>query len=306
MIGIVLNPVAGGGKALKKLPEIKNFFRSLKVPFELRISKMKGECLAIARYFAEKGYSAVVAAGGDGTVNEVGQPLVGTKTAISVIPLGTGNDYFKALFCKLNWKDIICQGLIQRVVARVDVGFLKCRGLERHFFNGMGIGIDSQVLYNLEKMSFLRFFGEDVIYLASIIKSFLRYRPPEFVVTAKDFYRKGRFFFFNIGCGQFLAGGLKLFPRANFRDGLLDLSLIERVSFLKLLFKIPKVFHGRHLGEKEVFYRQISEAKVHVDGPFALQMDGELVEGCGGWLHIVSVPQSLNVLGYSGAKDPAC
>ncbi len=130
MIGIVLNPVAGGGKALKKLPEIKNFFRTLKVSFELRVSKVKGECLAIARYFAEKGYSAVVAAGGDGTVNEVGQSLVHTKTAISVIPLGTGNDYFKALFGKFNWKDIIRRGLIQRVVTRIDVGFLKCRGLE--------------------------------------------------------------------------------------------------------------------------------------------------------------------------------
>jgi len=299
MIGIVLNPAAGGGKALKKLPEIKDFFRSLRVPFELKISKIKGECLSIARYFAEKEYSAVVAAGGDGTVNEVGQSLVHTRTAISVIPLGTGNDYFKALFGHLNWKDVIRRGLIHEVITRIDVGLFKCRGLERYFFNGMGIGFDSQVLSNLEKMSFLRLLGGDVIYLASIIKSFLRYKPPEFIVTAKDLYRKGRFFFFNIGCGQFLAGGLKLFPRANFRDGLLDLSLIEKVSLLKLLFKIPKVFQGRHLGEKEVFYVQVSEAEVHVDGPFALQMDGELIRGCEGSLRVVSVPQSLNVLGYS-------
>ena len=298
MIGIVLNPAAGGGKALKKLPEIKSFFRSLKVPFQLKISKKRGDCLAIARYFTAKGYDTVVAAGGDGTVNEIGQSLVRTKTAISVIPLGTGNDYFKAPFGNLNWKDVIFRGLIQKVITKIDVGLLRCRSLERYFFNGMGIGFDSQVLSNLEKMSFFRLFGGDALYIASILKSFLRYRPPEFTVTSRGLFKRGRFFFLNIGCGQFLAGGLRLFPRADLRDGLLDLSLIEKVSFLKLLFKIPKVLKGRHLGEKEVFYRQVREAEVLVDGPFALQMDGELIRGCEDSLRIVSIPQSLSVLGY--------
>ncbi len=276
MIAVVLNPVAGGGRAIHFKDKIKKFLESHSIRYKLYLTKYQGEAVKLAYYLVKRGIDLLIAAGGDGTVNEVGQALVNTDIALFTIPLGTGNDYYKALFGKEDWREILLEAL-KGNFKKVDVGLIKWRGGERYFFNGLGFGFDFQVLNAVSRFRKWKFLKGDLLYFVAVLKTFMGFEAMDFEIRLDTTAEMGKYMLVNIGCGQFLGGGFRLFPKADLNDGLLDISLIREVGIMKFLAKFPRVLKGVHIGEKEVSYFQAKEVLIKSSEFLNLQVDGEVL-----------------------------
>src|SRR4051812_44543767 len=90
-IRFIVNPVSGAGKNKLLIPVIENYIDRKIFDFEIALTEFAGHGTILAKDAAEKNYDAVIAVGGDGSVNEIGKALVHTKTSIGIVPTGSGN-----------------------------------------------------------------------------------------------------------------------------------------------------------------------------------------------------------------------
>ncbi len=275
-VGIVLNPVAGRGAAHKRLPDLKDHLKSKGVEFEVFLTQHPGHGTEIARELSKRSdIYAVMAAGGDGTLNEVAWGLLGTEKPLFVIPFGTGNDYSKAVHDEdRDWKKVIDSVIEHHSVERVDVCMVDDGTRARPFFNGFGMGFDAHVASVIRKIPLLK---GDLLYVAGVIKSFFSFTPPHLTIETGNRVLSQEFHVCGVGCGQFMGGGFHLFPHAVLDDGLIDIDLIKKVKPHVFLKKMWLVLKGAHLNEPEVIYFQTPH-KIHIvsDRPVFYHLDGEV------------------------------
>ena len=139
----IVNPVAGKGRALKAMEKIAQKLSSLGAKVEQRLTKGVGDATRLAAEAAKEGWPLVVAVGGDGTVCEVAQGLIGTDAVMGIAPGGTGNDYCRALGMHRKKTDVV-KTLATGVVRTID-----CMQVDE--FVGLNIstvGFDSDVVKN--------------------------------------------------------------------------------------------------------------------------------------------------------------
>ncbi len=276
MIALIVNPISGKGKALKRLPEIAEYLKRNNESFDVFISQYKGEALKIAKEIVEaRKYDKVIVAGGDGTINEVSQHLVGTDIPLLPLPLGTGNDFVKYIYPFQKFDTILEKRLSSNKVLEVDVGVVESQGFKRFFVNGMGIGFDSVVLNNMKKIKLLK---GDFLYTSAVLWTFITYKGMDLIVSIEEGGNSfsGKFLLFNVGNGQYLGGGFRLFPKASLKDGLLDVSIIGPLRPMRFFTNFYKAFKGKHIYLPEVTYFKTDKLKISSDKTFSFQLDGEL------------------------------
>lgn len=272
--GIVVNANAGRGKTLRLLPTLKKELEKNGIAHTLKITYSPDELNGVFDRFSEIGIKAIMSVGGDGTANNLAPFLLKRDLPLLVIPMGTGNDYARSLYGEIDW----CQ-LIKRIgekkykVELVDTGILETENRKKVFLNGMGIGIDGEVVQKIEDIPFLT---GDLLYLAGLFRAFLSYRPRKVRIHSGDSDFSKRALLLTIGIGKYLGGNFLLHPKAELQDGLFDVSFIESLSFLKILFKLPLVTKGKHTREKEVHYFKAKSLSFEAESPLYLHTDGEL------------------------------
>lgn len=275
-LGIILNPAAGRGTALKKLPDLEKHLKGRGVSYELHLTERPGHARELASQLAERDdVFSVVAAGGDGTVNEVGWGLLHKNKPLFVIPFGTGNDYSKAVHDEdRDWKKVIDKVLKTRKIKFVDVCMVEEEHQTRPVFNGFGMGFDAHVASIIRKIPLLK---GDLLYIVGVIKSFFSFTPPHLTIRTGKKILSEQFHICSVGCGQFMGGGFHLFPHASLTDGLIDIDLIRKVKTSVFLKKMWLVLKGTHLNEPEVIYFQTPD-DVHIvsDRPVYYHLDGEV------------------------------
>ncbi len=294
MIAIIVNPVSGKGRALSRLPEIIEYLNRNNESFDVFISQYKGEALKIAKEIVASGkYDKVIVAGGDGTINEVSQHLVGTDIPLLPLPLGTGNDFVKYIYPFQKFNTILEKRLSSSGVVEVDVGVVESQGFKRFFVNGMGIGFDSVVLDNMKKIKLLK---GDFLYTSAVLWTFITFKGTELTVNeGEDNSFCGKFLLFNVGNGQYLGGGFRLFPKASLKDGLLDVSIIGPLRPMRFFTNFYKAFKGRHVYLPEVTYFKTEKLNIKSDKPFSFQLDGELFSNFKE-IKVSSMPNALKVV----------
>ena len=123
---VILNPIAGRGAGARLAPQIVDSLRAHGLDFDLVMTEAEGQATALARVAAEQGQDVVVAAGGDGTTNEVINGLIQGNggpdgTALGVLPVGTGNDFAFGAGIPLNLEEA-CQVVARGTSRLVDIG----------------------------------------------------------------------------------------------------------------------------------------------------------------------------------------
>ena len=103
---IIANPVAGKGKAIALIDQVRLMLQERKAEFDFELTKAPGHAADIARSAAERGWEVVVSLGGDGTISEVISGLVGTESTLGIISCGRGNDIARSLGCRFRVRDI--------------------------------------------------------------------------------------------------------------------------------------------------------------------------------------------------------
>lgn len=240
----------------------------------------------------------VIAVGGDGTVHEVGNGLVGGKAAFGVLPLGSGNDFVKMLASPREPDQAVAY-FQQAAVRRCDVGHVAIfrqggHVEEHHFINGLGIGLEAIVANSARRARYLKGFSR---YLAAALWHLTTYRPPHMQVSMGAERFESRQFLIAIGNGCCAGGRFRLTPDAGIDDGLLDICRVETLSRLRLLRILPSVLSGRHGRFDEIRMSQTESINVRCPAGTMVHADGEMLEQQAVEIRVRVKPGVLGVLG---------
>jgi diacylglycerol kinase (ATP) len=266
---VIFNPVADRGRAASRKEKLEEELEKLGLKPVFFLTTRPGEAMEIAHELVRKGVGIVAAAGGDGTLNEVAQALVGTKTALGIIPLGSGNDFLRSLAGEVDFPKAL-RRLREGKPTPVDVG--EANG--RFYLNSLGMGIDGQIAEDFMRWKFLR--GE-LGYLWAALYEVARFGPFELVVRtdAGEFTLPG--LMVSVMNGSHTAGGFHIAPGASLTDGALNLIAIRhypRISRVPILLKVRA---GKHLGLRGVKTALVRWVEVRTDRPLRVYVDGELL-----------------------------
>ena len=286
---LIVNLIAGQGRCKQLAPRVKEELDRRGIRYDLHYTNEPLEATDVARTGIEAGFKVIVAMGGDGTVNEVANGLVGSKATLGVIPAGTGNDFVRMIGIPADpfrALDLLTDGKDREIDLGQIVG-------SRYFVNGVGIGIDAQVTRDVLLMRRLR---GPAAYLYGAVREVFRFKP--FPVTLAGGTWKDELNCISVGIanGRYCGGGFKLAPRADVDDGLIDLAAIEDFPRLERLIRLPQARAGKHLGLPEVHYHQEKEISISSPQKLVAHVDGEPFELPKETFAIAAAPRALRVL----------
>jgi diacylglycerol kinase (ATP) len=271
MLYMIVNPSSRSGTTVKRVPEVAAALRRADLAFELAYTDGPKHAEQLAARAAERDrYSAVVIVGGDGTLNEAVNGLLGSSLPVGLIPLGTGNDWAKMLDLPPNRIDAAVARLQRMATRQVDVGIANGRA----FLNGLGCGVDAQVAVERHRPTRLRGFA---VYAVAVARALRNYRAPTMRVAWNGGGVETRTLLAAIGNGRCIGGAFWLTPDAEVDDGLLDLCLCPPLSPAKLARYIPKTLRGTHTRLPEVTMARSPHFSITTSTPIPVHLDGELL-----------------------------
>lgn len=268
-LSVILNPVADRGRAASRADELVQGLKALGIDPALLPTTRPGEATEMARELVKKRVPVIAAAGGDGTLNEVAQALVGTNTALAVIPLGSGNDFLRSLTGSVHLSAAL-RRVAQGEPKPVDVG--EANG--RFYLNSLGMGIDGQIAEDFVRWKFLR--GE-LGYLWAALYEVARFRPFALQIQSDAGSWEFQGLMVSVMNGSHTAGGFHMAPGASLTDGALNLIAIRHYPRIVRVPVLVQVRQGRHLGLKGVRAALVRWVEVRTSRPLRVYVDGELL-----------------------------
>jgi diacylglycerol kinase (ATP) len=265
---LIVNLIAGHGRCKALFPKVKAELDRRGIEYELHYTNEPQEATDVARWGIEAGFRQIVAMGGDGTVNEVVNGLLGKDALLAVIPAGTGNDFIRMLGIPADPFDAldVLTGGRERTM---DLGRVAD---DRCFVNGMGIGIDAKVARDVLEMK--RLHGA-AAYVSAAVKEVFRFKAFPVTIESSDWRLDATCLSIGVANGKYAGGGFKLAPQADVADGMIDISAIGDYSRLERLIRLPLVRAGKHPRWRKVQYRQLTEATIASPSKLIAHMDGE-------------------------------
>jgi len=283
----IVNPTAARGKAARVAEKVKDICEDRKMDFQLVYTNKSGDATEIASEARDK-FDCTVAVGGDGTINEIVNGLMGGKSKLGIVPVGSGNDFVRAMKIPLkliNAMDI----LLAMNTQAIDIG----KAGDRYFQNGLGIGFDAWVVEETIKVHKLR---GTAIYLYSVLKTIYSYKPPVVRLQYNQVNREEKFYMITVGNGISLGGGFKLTPNAIVDDGYFDLNIIRDLKKWEIYQNLLSVFAGRHIYLEQVTTDRADQLSITSEEGFAAHVDGELLSLNLKSLNIKLLPKALEVV----------
>ncbi len=256
----IVNPISGKGKTLKAVDRIKKVCEEENLDYEIYFTEYPKDATKIVRKYRFT-KNIIYSVGGDGTLNEVLNGIVGTKNLLGVIPAGSGNDFYKTL------------SKIDEEYPVIDIGKVN----DRYFINIISIGIDAEVANNVSLMK-KRKVPTNQIYNASLIYTFFKYKYKdiELSIDEKE-QKKGKCTILTICNGQVYGGGYKIAPSAKLTDGYFDVYYVEKVNKPQLPSLINMLKQGIHEKHNKVHKSQATKIKFKCDKELVCNIDGEIM-----------------------------
>jgi len=237
---------------LKKASE--EFGRS----YEIVISDTVKEALDLKDRFQET-EDIVTAIGGDGSINNILNQIVGTKNILSYIPIGTGNDFYRA-----NLEDLE-DGIRDVDIIRIN---------DRYFINVACFGIDADIA-NDEKFIHNRFIPESMRYNAGVVYHFLTYKPRKIKIECGDRVIEKELTTAVVGNAKYYGGGYKVSPYGKIDDGVMEIYLVDRLNKAKMANIILSMKNAGHLKNPALHSLTGNKVIISSDQPFGANIDGE-------------------------------
>ncbi|MCU0491054.1 MAG: diacylglycerol kinase family lipid kinase [Chloroflexaceae bacterium] len=268
---IVFNPTAGQAGALEaELNAAADVWRGRGWQVDVRPTSGPGNGTALARAAAAQHYSMVVAAGGDGTINEVINGLAGTQTALATLPLGTMNVWARELGLPLQPR-AAAAALLEWQIRPIDLG----RAGDRYFLLMAGIGIDAAITSSV-KTEEKRRLGVLAYVLRTInLVPRIRGTRTRLVIDGKTI--KGRVLWVVVGNSQLYGGLIKITHRASIDDGLLDICVIRGDGFGSALLHLVSLLRQRYNNDPEIEYYRARTVQVISSQTLPVQVDGDTI-----------------------------
>ncbi len=280
---VIVNPNAGRKKGEKDWLEIASLLHNAGIQFTNVFTEHPNHAVKLARKYVEAGFKKIIVVGGDGTLNEVvngvfTQTKYPTKDIIlSMIPVGTGNDWGRSFNIPTNYKKAI--DLIAREKTLVqDVGKVqyisKDLPKQRHFINMAGLGFDAMVARRTNKVKREGKSGP-FSYLISLFSSLINYNHKKVKITMDDAQLKADVFTMSVAICKFNGGGMMQAPNAIPDDGLFDVTVITRLSRMLVIRSVKKLYDGSFLKMPQVKTFRSQKVEIESDPIMFLETDGE-------------------------------
>ncbi len=289
---LIANPAARGAPPIERLRAAIDGIPGWDVSLET--TKAAGHATELARSAVERGCDAVIASGGDGTVNEVANGLARSDTALAVIRSGTANVWAKEARLPRD-PAAAAQLLADGETRTIDLG----RAGDRYFVNVAGIGFDAAIVQEVSG-GLKRRLGATA-YVLHGLRRMLSYRaaPAECLADGKPF--ADELYWLLLGNTRSYAGVLDIAYRAVADDGRLDAYLLRRGGPLRLLWLVPSVLFRRHDRGKNMLYRQIESLDLREPG-LPVHVDGEYIGETP--MRFQVAPGALRVIVPRGLRNP--
>ena len=259
---------------------------------DVRVTFERGDAEWIAREAAAKGVDVVVAAGGDGTLNEVVNGLDGYDTALGVVPLGTANDFARQAGIPAD-ADHAMDVILLRKPVRIDTASLN----GRRFLNVSTGGIGAEATAETPPQAKASL-GQ-LAYAISGLRKLADFEPYHAVFRSGGFVLELDFLMFAVGSGLAAGGGTMVTPHASTTDGLIDLCIVERMPRREFARTVLRLRHGEHVGEEGVHYLRFNDITIEGTRPISVNVDGEVSDATrlcyrarkkDLWVHVVHRP----------------
>src|SRR5215472_746678 len=240
-------------------------------------------------------FDAALIFGGDGTVHRYLSELYKGRVPMLVVPRGSGNDFAKALGIHNQattlraWRRF-CER--RDNVRSIDLGILTKDQATIPFCCVAGAGMDSAANAKANRMP--RWLRGSAGYLAAALQVLPSYQPADFSLSADEREIRRCGFLVAVANAHRYGRGMRIAPRAELDDGLLDVCLVGKMNRLKLLLAVPSVFFGAHLRIKQVEYLQARALRLDADRPLEVYADGEFA--CRTPVDIALIPRALSVI----------
>lgn len=268
-IAFIINPKSGTSKK-HNLPElIQESIDPVKYQITVLFTKCAGHATELARHLSTEGYDVVFAAGGDGTVNEVGRGLIGTGVPMGIIPCGSGNGLARFLNIPLKIKEAVA--LVDHAQEKlIDYGIIN----DHPFFCTCGVGFDAHIGNRFAHSTKRGFFT----YVKETISAFFYYKPKKYKVKVDGEKLKTRAFLITVANAGQYGNDAYIAPQADISDGLLDLCILTPFPKIKAFHLGIRLFNRTmdqcsyimvRKGQNIVIKRK-KEGEVHIDGEPAI------------------------------------
>lgn len=284
---LVLNPAAGRGRAAACQAKVSEYLDSQGVGVEWHLTESPGEARRIVSGLPDG--ALVVAVGGDGTVHEVAAECAGTERVMGVLPVGSGNDYVKALGVGTDLRRAL-EVVVGGVVRVVDAG--EVNGVR--FNNGLGIGFDAEVAAGVaEAPGYLGGFGGYLWSVGRLLWGLechqvrLRLGGGEEILAETILVA--------VALGTTYGARFRLAPESSLEDGVFDVVWSEELSRAEVLRLVPAVLRGTHLTHPKIHFARAAEVDVLLKQPAMAHVDGEMLPPTREFRARV-LPRSLRVL----------
>jgi YegS/Rv2252/BmrU family lipid kinase len=289
---LIYNPVARRAPKVERLREAAARVEGWEIT--LQPTDAAGHATALAANAASEGYDVVVACGGDGTVNEVANGLVGSSTAMAVVRGGTANVWAKEVSIPKDASKAL-RLLAEGETRSIDLG----RAGERYFVLMAGVGFDAAIVRDIGPVAKRRL-GAAAFIVSGLRKTF-GHRSVDVDLELDHKSLTGSMYWMLASNSRSYGGVLNIAASAKIDDGLLDVYLLRRGGLLRLLWLLPWILLGRHHRQPNVVHRTAEAVDVSTAG-LPVQIDGEYAGETP--LRFEVAPQALRVIVPRGLKSP--
>ena len=285
----VLNPFGGRGRALKLMDKLEPVLKERGVDYDICQTDAPEHATEITRE-KKSDYDVVVAFGGDGTMNEVVNGLIGSDTALGVIPLGTGNDFARS--CRMPLKfDAAVENLLTGHPKKIDLGVFNG---DKYFANVVGVGFDAYAGNESKKIQRLK---GTAVYVYAVFKTLRHYDSIPMTIELDDHKIDELTYLISVGNGWSVGGGLQLTPDAVIDDSTFHICHISDISSMKVVGNFAKLFNGKIDDLDEVSLHTSRKVKISSEAPLPIHIDGEIPGREIREIEIEMIPQGLSIVG---------
>lgn len=306
---VIVNPKAGSGRGLKDWPIISNQMYNSNLHFTCLFTEHKYHAVELTVKAINDGFRNIVAVGGDGTIHEVvngifiQKAVPTTEISLAVIPAGTGNDWIRMFGISRTYSEAV-RSLVEKRTVLQDVGKVEYYETRvkhtRYMANVAGLGYDAVVNLKYNDLKDDGKYGKG-LYLRSTFHTFLGYTAKKFSIRAdgKPFY-EGMVFSGAVGIGKYNGGGMQQTPNALVDDGLMDLTIIKKISKLRIVRNFKLLYSGNIYSIPKVLHTQAKKIEIETWPETRIEIDGEAV-GTSPFVFEL-VPQCIRVVVGSNFK----
>ncbi|MBD7938946.1 MULTISPECIES: diacylglycerol kinase [Cytobacillus] len=267
---IIYNPTSGREIFKRHLAEVLEKFERAGYETSCHATTGEGDATKAARLAVERKYDLVVAAGGDGTINEVVNGLAEQefRPQLGIIPTGTTNDFARALHIPRDVEaaaDIIVKG--EKIP--VDIGRMN----EKYFINIAGGGRITELTY--EVPSKLKTMIGQLAYYLKGIEMLPSIKPADVTIEFDGKVFEGEAMLFLVALTNSVGGFEKLAPDASINDGMFTLLILKKTNLAEFIRIATLALRGEHVNDPHVIYAKANRIKVYSKDPVMLNLDGE-------------------------------